>query len=112
MAATRTRKQTTTAKKSSTNGKAAALPETDPAESAKAAGLHYVTDSMPGIRRKRAGKRFKYLAPTGKPVRDEEAFWRIKSLAIPPAWTNVWICPDDRGHLQAVGFDARGRKQY
>jgi DNA topoisomerase-1 len=112
MSATLTRRQRTKAKKPATNGKAAAPPETDPIQSAKAAGLHYVTDSTPGIQRKRAGKGFKYLRPDGKPVRDEETLWRIKALAIPPAWKDVWISPDDLGHLQAVGFDARGRKQY
>ena len=112
MAATLTRKRSTKANKPTNNGKAAAPSEMDPVESAKAAGLHYVTDSTPGIQRKRAGKGFKYLRPDGKPVRDEETLWRIKSLVIPPAWKDVWISPDDLGHLQAVGFDSRGRKQY
>jgi DNA topoisomerase-1 len=84
----------------------------DPEESARAAGLRYVSDQSPGIRRKRAGKGFTYLAPDGRTSRDAQTIRRIKSLAIPPAWTDVWICPDPRGHLQATGRDARGRKQY
>jgi DNA topoisomerase-1 len=84
----------------------------DPVESAKAAGLRYVSDDSPGISRRKAGKAFAYVDPTGKAVKDEETLGRIKSLAIPPAWTDVWICPDPRGHIQAVGRDQRGRKQY
>jgi DNA topoisomerase-1 len=84
----------------------------DPVASAQAAGLRYVSDETPGIRRRRAGKGFSYTGPDGKPVRDEKTLARIKSLAIPPAWTDVWISPDPRGHLQATGRDARGRKQY
>jgi DNA topoisomerase-1 len=84
---------------------------TDPAESAKAAGLRYVSDTTPGIRRKRAGKGFYYVDADGKRVRDEETLARIKSLVIPPAWTGVWICRNPKGHLQATGRDARGRKQ-
>ncbi len=80
-------------------------------DSAKAAGLRYVTDAKPGIRRKRSGKGFRYVDSQGKPVRDEEVLARIKSLVIPPAWTNVWICENPKGHLQATGRDARGRKQ-
>jgi len=89
------------------------LPElvTDPVLSAKEAGLRYVTDTKPGIRRKRCGKGFRYIDPEGKPVRDPETLRRIRSLVIPPAWTQVWISPDARGHLQATGRDARGRKQ-
>jgi DNA topoisomerase-1 len=83
-----------------------------PAESARAAGLRYVFDQSPGIRRKRVGKAFTYLDGDGRTIRDAETIRRIKSLAIPPAWTDVWICPDPRGHLQATGRDARGRKQY
>jgi DNA topoisomerase-1 len=86
-------------------------PILDPAESAKAAHLRYVTDTRPGIRRKRRGKNFTYVDPDGKTVRDKETLARIKSLVIPPAWTNVWICPLAHGHLQATGRDARGRKQ-
>jgi len=84
----------------------------DPAESARAAGLRYVSDLSPGIRRKRSGKAFTYVDPDGQTVRDKETLKRIKSLVIPPAWTDVWICPSARGHIQATGRDARGRKQY
>jgi len=84
----------------------------DPVESAQAAGLRYVSDLTPGIRRTRAGKGFRYAGSDGHPIRDAETLGRIKRLAIPPAWTEVWICPDPRGHLQATGRDARGRKQY
>lgn len=86
--------------------------EMTPVESAKAAGLRYVTDAKPGIRRKRVGKHFSYIGPDGRPIRDEKKLQRIRSLAIPPAWTDVWICPEPRGHLQATGRDAKGRKQY
>jgi DNA topoisomerase-1 len=89
----------------------AALP-TDPYESARVAGLRYVTDEQPGIVRKRSGRGFCYLDPEGKPVTDKDTLKRIRSLVIPPAWTNVWICASKNGHLQAVGRDARGRKQY
>lgn len=83
----------------------------DPAEAAKSAGLRYVTDAKPGIRRLRRGKFFRYVDTEGRPVRDEETLARIKSLAIPPAWQEVWICSLPNGHLQATGRDARGRKQ-
>lgn len=86
-------------------------PILDPAESAKAAGLRYVSDIRPGIRRKRWGRSFRYADPDGKTLRDPAALARIKSLVIPPAWTDVWICPHPNGHLQATGRDARGRKQ-
>lgn len=76
------------------------------------AGLRYVTDSMPGIRRRRAGRGFTYLDPDGARIDDEETLARVRSLAVPPAWTDVWICPSPTGHLQATGRDARGRKQY
>ena len=89
-----------------------APPPQDPLQSAKAAGLRYVTDAAPGIRRRKAGKGFSYLDAEGKPVRDRETLRRIRGLAIPPAWTEVWISPDPRGHLQATGRDVRGRKQY
>lgn len=84
---------------------------TDPVESAKAAGLRYVTDAAAGIKRKRQGKGFRYVSPDGSPMHDPQVMRRIKSLAIPPAWTNVWICQNPNGHLQATGRDARGRKQ-
>jgi DNA topoisomerase-1 len=82
-------------------------------EDARSAGLRWVSDESPGITRKRAGKNaFAYVGPYGKPVRDEDEMLRIRKLAIPPAWTDVWICPHWNGHIQAVGRDARGRKQY
>lgn len=84
----------------------------DLAAAARAARLRYVTDRQPGIRRKRAGKGFRYLAPDNTPLRDPKELTRIKALHIPPAYTDVWICPNPRGHLQATGRDARGRKQY
>jgi DNA topoisomerase-1 len=84
----------------------------DPAESAKAVGLHYVTDERPGIRRERAGSGFRFRLPDGALVKDAKAITRIKSLAIPPAWKEVWISTDPNGHLQATGRDARRRKQH
>ncbi|GHO51593.1 DNA topoisomerase IB [Ktedonobacter robiniae] len=81
-------------------------------ESAHEAGLRYVTDSMPGITRKRAGRHFRYLDAQGEPVRDEKTLARIRSLVLPPAWKDVWICTRPNGHLQATGRDAKGRKQY
>jgi DNA topoisomerase-1 len=83
-----------------------------PLEDVKAAGLTYVTDLDAGIRRKKAGHGFNYLKPDGRPVTDEPTLDRIRKLAIPPAWTDVWICPSARGHIQATGRDAKGRKQY
>lgn len=88
----------------------AALP--DPRASARAAGLRYATDARPGITRRRAGRGFTYRAPDGRRIDDRDDLARIKALAVPPAWTDVWICPDPSGHLQATGRDARGRKQY
>lgn len=84
----------------------------DPLESAKAADLRYVDDSSPGITRKAHGKGFRYLRPDGAALEDEETLRRIRSLVIPPAWTQVWICPSRDGHIQATGRDAKGRKQY
>jgi DNA topoisomerase-1 len=84
----------------------------DPIVSAKLAGLRYVSDTQPGIRRKRAGRHFSYIGLDGKPIHDPEELKRIKSLAIPPAWTDVWISPTPRGHIQATGRDVKGRKQY
>lgn len=84
----------------------------DPAKSAEVAGLHYVSDEEPGIRRRRSGKGFSYTKPDGKTLTDKATLARIKSLAIPPAYKNVWICPDPNGHIQATGLDERGRKQY
>jgi DNA topoisomerase I len=74
--------------------------------------LQYVSDEEPGIRRRRAGRGFMYLDRGGHPIRDDAVRQRIRALAIPPAWTDVWIAPDPDGHIQATGRDARGRKQY
>ena len=87
----------------------------DPEEhvrSALDAGLRYVSEAMPGIRRQRRGRGFTYIAPDGQTIRDPDQLARIRKLAIPPAYREVWICRDPNGHLQAVGRDARGRKQY
>ncbi len=95
-------------------GRHAPTPEEarDPQATAQAAGLNYTTDTSPGINRVGPSKRPRYLRPDGKPVRDAATLSRIKSLVIPPAWTDVWICTDPHGHLQVTGRDARGRKQY
>jgi len=79
---------------------------------AETAGLRYVTDALPGIRRGRRGRGFSYRRPNGSIENRRRTLDRIRSLAIPPAWTDVWICPYPNGHLQATGRDARGRKQY
>ncbi|HEY7242993.1 MAG TPA: DNA topoisomerase IB [Xanthobacteraceae bacterium] len=84
----------------------------DPQDAAEGAGLTYVSDEDPGIRRKRAGKGFSYITSQGTKVGDEETLERMRKLAIPPAWTDVWICLEANGHLQATGRDLRGRKQY
>lgn len=84
----------------------------EPREASRAAGLRYVSDEAPGIRRVRRGTAFTYKDADGKTVRDRATLKRIKSLAIPPAWTDVWICPLANGHLQATGRDQRRRKQY
>jgi DNA topoisomerase-1 len=84
----------------------------DPIESARAAGLRYTTDNGPGIRRVQEKGGFVYRDADGRLLKDAEELARIRSLTIPPAWTDVWICPSPRGHLQATGRDARGRKQY
>ena len=81
-------------------------------DSARAAGLRYVGDAAPGIRRVARGGGFAYVDADDRPVRDDETLARIRALAVPPAWTDVWICASERGHLQATGRDARGRKQY
>ncbi len=81
-------------------------------EAAQAAGLRYVTDSSPGIRRRRRGRGFAYTRPDGAQVRDAAELERIRKLVIPPRWTDVWICPSSTGHLQVTARDARGRKQY
>jgi len=95
----------------------AALPDpqevaADPRLSARLAGLRYVNDDRPGIRRRRHGRGFSYHDAAGRPLRDRQDRLRIAALAVPPAWTDVWICPQPSGHLQATGRDARGRKQY
>lgn len=79
---------------------------------ARAAGLVYVDVSSPGIRRVGCGRGFRYVSADGKPVREAAQLDRIRALAIPPAWREVWICPNPRGHVQVTGKDARGRKQY
>lgn len=84
----------------------------DPKDAAESAGLLYVSDEEPGIRRKKAGKGFVFVKPGGAKVADEATLKRIRSLVIPPAWTDVWICTRANGHLQATGRDAKGRKQY
>lgn len=81
-------------------------------EAATRAGLFYVTDGVAGIRRQRRGQGFCFYAPGGLPIKNGEERKRIESLAIPPAWTDVWICPHPLGHIQATARDARGRKQY
>src|SRR6266576_5873492 len=84
----------------------------DSSEAAEEAGLRYVNDERLGYSRKAKGKTFEYLDTEGKTIRDEQRLLRIKRLAIPPAWTEVWICPSPNGHIQATGRDARSRKQY
>src|SRR3569833_4253639 len=83
-----------------------------PVIAAKEARLRYVSDEGPGIIRRRAGKGFSYRDPDGRTVTDPETLERIRSLAIPPAWTEVWISAHPHGHIQATGRDAKGRKQY
>ena len=85
---------------------------TDGPDAAKAAGLRYTTDAMPGIKRLKRRGGFAYVTAGGAPVTDADELARIRSLAVPPAYTDVWICPLPNGHLQATGRDARGRKQY
>jgi DNA topoisomerase-1 len=99
--------------RASANGEDAPTTETlDPREVARRAGLRYSSDAEPGIRRQRRGKGFSYIATDGASVRDKETLARIRSLAVPPAWTDVWICRWPNGHIQATGRDARGRKQH
>ena len=104
--------RTTASRRGDADGDASVELPVDPVESARAAGLRYVSDATAGIRRQRAGSGFVYRNPDGARLRDETALARFRSLAIPPAWTDVWICPIASGHLQATGRDARGRKQY
>jgi len=87
-------------------------PSPNPVASAHSAGLRYISDETPGIRREKSGQRFRYRYPTGKLATEREVLRRIKSLAVPPAWTDVWVSPDPCGHLQATGRDDRGRKQF
>ena len=94
------------------NGKVSGAASDECVAAAAEAGLRYVTDDSPGYGRKANGEHFKYLDTQGKPIRDEQRLLRIKRLAIPPAWSDVWICPSPAGHIQATGRDARRRKQY
>ena len=87
-------------------------PRTPAPRAASQAGLHYTLDDRPGFTRTRAGKGFAYRDTQERPLRDVRALERIRALAIPPAWTDVWICPTATGHLQATGRDSKGRKQY
>lgn len=87
-------------------------PSDEHVESAEAAGLRYVTDAVPGIRRKRSGRGFSYIGVDGAVIRDKAELERIRKLVIPPRWTDVWICTNPSGHLQVTARDARGRKQY
>lgn len=104
----RTRRAAATARRAAHHGR-----PPDPVQSARIIGLHYVNDDVtPGIRRVGTVTRFRYLDPRGRPIRDRATGARIRSLAIPPAWTQVWISPRADTHIQATGRDARGRKQY
>jgi DNA topoisomerase-1 len=91
---------------------ASAVIDGDPAAAAAAVELHHAGDDVPGLRRVPRGKSFRYRTASGAVVRDAATLSRIRALAIPPAWTDVWIAPDARYHIQATGRDARGRKQY
>jgi DNA topoisomerase I len=104
--AMRTSKQPATAGR---DGRGQADPEK---EAARRAGLRYVSDQAPGVARRKKGQSFSYIRPTGRTVRDARTLARIRALVIPPAWRDVWICTDPKGHLQVTGRDARGRKQY
>src|SRR5256885_7640429 len=86
--------------------------DVDSIKAAEDAGLRYVSDDAPGYTRKAKGDDFEYFDTEGKKIRDETQLLRIKRIGIPPAYTNVWICPSPNGHIQATGRDARGRKQY
>lgn len=88
------------------------MAESDGRAAAQSAGLRYSTDARPGISRRKVGRGFSYRRPDGALAREGPTLARIRALAIPPAWTDVWICLDPSGHLQATGRDARGRKQY
>src|SRR5687767_3537804 len=93
------------------SGKAQARAIT-PKNAARSAGLVYVEDTEPGLGRQRLGAGFRYVDSRGRTLKNASVLKRIRSLAIPPAWTDVWICKRPAGHLQATGRDARGRKQY
>ena len=84
----------------------------DPKDAAQSVGLRYVSDARPGIRRRKSGKGFRYTRVDGSRLSEPDVLRRIKALAVPPAWTDVWICPFAEGHIQATGRDAKGRKQY
>ena len=84
----------------------------DPKDAAESAGLRYVSDARPGVRRRKSGKGFTYTRADGSRLTKRDVLGRIKSLAIPAAWTDVWICPFADGHIQATGRDGKGRKQY
>src|SRR4051812_22121238 len=84
----------------------------DPAVAARKAGLRYVARTSQGIRRVARGKGFGYRLPTGGMVHDKATLERIRKLAVPPAWRDVWICPLAEGHIQATGYDVKGRLQY
>jgi DNA topoisomerase I len=88
------------------------MPAEGSVSSAEAAGLRFVSDDSKRIARKRRGKAFQYVMPSGATVKDRAELARIRKLAIPPAWTDVWICPSANGHIRATGRDARDRKQY
>ena len=93
-----------------TNGAAENI--VDPRDAAETAGLHYANDQEPGITRRRSGKGWSYRDASGARITDRAVIERINKIGIPPAYTDVWICPDARGHIQATGRDAKGRKQY
>jgi DNA topoisomerase I len=112
MRAASLRQQRKDTKRRRVDALAAPLAALDPAVAAERAQLRYVHDSMPGITRRNARNGFDYHLPDESLVRDIATLKRIRKLAIPPAWTDVWICRDPNGHLQATGRDQRGRKQY
>src|ERR1700686_2643238 len=97
-------------KKNKKNAKTEIAPA--PADVAEEAGFRYVSDEQPGYTRKAKADDFEFFDPEGKAIRDETRLLRIRRLAIPPAYKDVWICPSPNGHIQATGRDARGRKQY
>lgn len=103
--------ETTSARTSARSAKPPVI-KTDAAPDLKGSGLVYVSDDTPGLTRIKSGGGFRYRDASGKPVKDPNEIRRINKLAIPPAYTRVWICPRANGHLQATGYDARGRKQY